>query len=262
MKAKARARIALGAAMVVTAALLVFAGTLTFSLRVPVKMDPNPAGKASACTYGTSDGEITVHGVDWAYWQSVNSDVVGWITVPGTSIDYPIVQAPADDPDFYLSHDVYGNACPSGAAYLSVGCEGALEPGYTGTAIIMGHHWGRAMFGPLADYQDASFAEGHRVMVLQTPGAVMTLEVQAVDVIPGTDAVKRTDFATRSDLWEYWRERFEAAAVKLAHEAEKTDRLFLFATCSYSYWPDNERTLVYAVEEYAELRGGEAGEAD
>lgn len=45
--------------------------------------------------------------VDWEAWRAINPDVIGWISIPGTPVDYPIVQAPADDPTYYLKHDVY-----------------------------------------------------------------------------------------------------------------------------------------------------------
>ena len=39
---------------------------------------------------------------------SLNPDLVGWISIPGTVVDYPVVQT--KDSDFYLDHDFYGNA--------------------------------------------------------------------------------------------------------------------------------------------------------
>ena len=58
--------------------------------------------------------------VDWSYWQEVNPDVVGWVTVPGTGIDHPVVQASAEDPEFYLTHDVYRKRSVYGCPFLSV----------------------------------------------------------------------------------------------------------------------------------------------
>ena len=97
--------------------------------------------------------------VDWAYWQGVNPDVIGWITVPGTTINSPIVQAPTDSPDFYLSHDVYGNYNIYGAIYLDAEC---AEAGLNSrNAVILGHHSGNldaAPFGVIQEYVDKSFA--------------------------------------------------------------------------------------------------------
>lgn len=70
---------------------------------------------AQAGPYGGNDvKESRQAGIDWDYWRSVNPDVVGWIRVEGTQIDYPIVQASPDDPDHYLNYDVYNLSEPMG----------------------------------------------------------------------------------------------------------------------------------------------------
>lgn len=87
----------------VCASLLALAGILGFTLySMEQSGNPDPVpGKAVALDpYGFPE-------VDWDYWRSVNPDVIGWVTVPGTNIDSPIVQAHSDDPEYYLHHDVY-----------------------------------------------------------------------------------------------------------------------------------------------------------
>ncbi len=77
--------------------------------------------------------------IDWAYWLSVNPDVIGWITVPGTGIDMPIVQAGARSPIYYLTHDVYGSWNCHGIPCLSWACaQGGLLG--SGNALVFGHH--------------------------------------------------------------------------------------------------------------------------
>lgn len=63
-----------------------------------------------------------LRGVDWGYWQGVNPDIIGWVTVPGAGIDYPIVQAHEGDPDHYLRYDVYGGWNYHGVPYLHWKC--------------------------------------------------------------------------------------------------------------------------------------------
>lgn len=243
MRARTKGRLAFTAAGIILAAVAVFAAYLAVTLNDPMTEDPDPEGVALDVE---TDSGMEIPAVDWDYWTSINPDVIGWVTVPGTTIDFPVLQAPADDPDYYLTHDVYRRYKPSGSVYLDAGCAGGLEG--AGNKVVFGHHWGRAMFSPFAEYSERSFAEGHRTVILQTPRTAMILEVQAVDVIRGTDAVKRTDFASAVDLMAYWLERFSASDVRLAEEAVETDRLYTFVTCSYNFWPSNERTLVYATE--------------
>lgn len=96
--------------------------------------------------------------VDWVYWQSVNPDVIGWVTVPGTNIDSPIVQAHEDDPDYYLHHDVYKNYNVYGCPYLDAGCIslGLEAP----NCVIFGHHMNDGtVFSAFASYSEPAFCQ-------------------------------------------------------------------------------------------------------
>ena len=109
MRRATRAKIALAFSGLCIAVLVGgFAVLASLHQRATV-LQPSPevaqdSGEDAAPTHDENGFPI----VDWAFWQGVNADVIGWITIPGTPVDYPIVQAPADDPDYYLKHDVYG----------------------------------------------------------------------------------------------------------------------------------------------------------
>lgn len=94
---KVKSRVALG----VCGALLVIAGMLAWTLwSMEQAGNPSPGGDN-----GNRQVQVDPYGfpeVDWDYWKSVNPDVIGWVTVPGTNIDSPIVQAHSDDPEYYL----------------------------------------------------------------------------------------------------------------------------------------------------------------
>jgi sortase B len=186
--------------------------------------------------------------VNWKRWMEVNPDVVGWITVPGTGIDLPIVQAHAEDPCFYLTHDVYGEPNFTGCPYLDAAC--AETGGLLGcrNSVVFGHNmgWSRDMFADLDQFADPSFAAGHREVLIQTPESKSRLRVQAADVIPGWESAKRTDFDTQADFDSWWTERFEAADVRLADGPPRHHALLTLCTCSYNRWQD-ERTLVYCM---------------
>lgn len=249
MRARTKSRIAFGVAGgIALAAIALAAVTCWFGVRAS-STDPDPEGVAESVEYALPDGTtVETEGVDWAYWLSVNPDIVGWLRIPGTTIDYPIIHAPEWDPDYYLSHDVYGGYNPMGAIYLDCGSEGLLTGG---NAVIFGHHWsGDRMFSAVAGYSDEDWAREHDVVLLLTPdGATHVLRVQCADVVPGSDPVKRTNFDGEADLMAYWRERFDASCTRLAGTAAETDQLFTLVTCSYNFWPSNERTIVFAVEE-------------
>ena len=226
-------------------ALIVLFGTYFLMGSRAANVDKDPNGTAEAAQDGSSPADDG--GIDWNYWQSVNPDVIGWIEVPGTKIDSPIVQAHADDPTFYLHHDVYGDRNVYGCPYLDAGCEdtgGLASP----NAVIFGHHMNDgSMFAAFAKFSDEDFLKAHRTIYIYTPGATYVVNAQASDVVPGWDAVKRTAFTSEADFDAYAKERLDDCGTNLADEKEVATltHMFTFVTCSYNRW-QNERTLVYA----------------
>jgi sortase B len=179
--------------------------------------------------------------VDWEYWQGVNPDVIAWVTVPGTRIDYAVVQAPDDDPTYYLYHDIYRDWNPYGCPYVDASCEGVNSP----HTVIFGHNmisYSPSMFGDFSQFSNAGYAAEHPVILLQTPDAQMVLDVSSVSIVRGSEQSKRTDFADAAELAKWYEGRFENATVQLANNTE-AEQLFTFVTCSYNYF-SNERTLV------------------
>ena len=182
--------------------------------------------------------------VDWDWWKSENPDVVGWITIPGTSVDHPIVQAPEDDPDYYLCHDAHGEWNWYGAIYLDADCAGSGLMG-SANAVIQGHHMDDgSMFAPLACYGDEEWASGHAVVLVQTPEQKAKLAVLAADVADASSEPKRVLFADAEDYLGWARETVSGSSVVLDAETVP-ERMYTLATCSYRTWWD-ERTLVYA----------------
>ena len=56
------------------------------------------------------------NGIDFAGLQKINGDIVAWIKVPGTKVDYPVVKA--RDNSFYLSHGIDGSYSQYGAVFM------------------------------------------------------------------------------------------------------------------------------------------------
>ena len=182
--------------------------------------------------------------IDWAYWTSVNPDVVGWIEIPDTPINGPIVQAPIEDPDYYLSHDVYRQPSTHGCFYLDAACsEGLNSP----NCIISGHNMADgSMFAAVRGYLDATYAAAHRSIVLSEPNSTRLLEVVAARTIDGREPAKRTLFASNALLRAWLAEQItEAATVLDIPTTNEVNRVTTLVTCM----PGGERrALVFAVE--------------
>lgn len=107
-----------------------------------------------------------------------NSDCVGWICIPDTAVDYPVMHTP-DDPQKYLRLDFYGQYSASGVPFLESRC--SMEGDHL---IIYGHNMKNGtMFGSLKQYTDRDYLSGHPAIEFETASGCVRYEVFAVAVV-------------------------------------------------------------------------------
>ena len=114
--------------------------------------------------------------IDISALQEINPDVIGWLTIDGTNINYPVLQG--DLNYSYLNRDMEGNSSLTGSLYISYSANRYFEDDYT---IIFGHHInGGAMFGSLDYFEDEEFLNEHLTGTLITENKVYDLHIQAL----------------------------------------------------------------------------------
>ena len=97
---------------------------------------------------------------------TVNSDVTGWLTIPDTNIDLPIMQA--EDNDYYLSHDLYGEKDPYGLPYIDYRVP-IKKDYWAKNTIVYGHNMNAGyVFHQLIGYRDADFYKDHPFLTFDT----------------------------------------------------------------------------------------------
>lgn len=183
--------------------------------------------------------------VDWAAYQAINPDVVGWITIPGTTIDCPILQARPSAPNYYLKHDYTKAYNAWGAVYVDAGCEEGLN---SKAVVIYGHNMSKhenKMFGEVSQFSSYDFAVEHQEVLLQTPEWKKRVKVAFSTITPGWESSNRKAFEDDADFTSWFLKRFEAASMSLVANPDTPDQVFTLCTCSYTTY-SNERTLVYA----------------
>lgn len=105
--------------------------------------------------------------------QELNPEVLGWINVYGTNIDYPLVQA--KDNEKYLNKDSKGEFAATGAIFLDARNNPKFEDFNT---IIYGHHVENGvMFGDVAKFADQEFFDQHRYGSIYYNGVEKGLEI-------------------------------------------------------------------------------------
>ena len=104
-----------------------------------------------------------------------NADCIGWLSIDGTTISYPVMHTPSD-PQKYLRRNFYGKYSQSGVPFLDGRCD--LQ---SSNLIIYGHNMKNGtMFSDLKKYLNTDFLNAHRTVRLETAGGVFLFTVTEV----------------------------------------------------------------------------------
>ena len=180
---------------------------------------------------------------DYRALSQENPDMVGWIRIEGTDIDYPVVQR-ADEPNYYLKHDFAGRYTDFGCPFAQANCD-VQTP--SDNVILYGHNMkDGSMFSDLVRYQSRSFWETHRTIHIDTLTRRGEYEVLAVCRIPADAFAFHTfvDAADAMDFADYVAACKELALYDTGVNAQYGDKLLTLSTCEYSQ--ENGRLLVVA----------------
>lgn len=113
---------------------------------------------------------------------SMNSDCVGWISIAGTNINYPVMHTPGN-PQKYLNRNFYGEYSQSGVPFLDARC--TLN---STNLIIYGHHMNNgSMFADLCNYTNKTYRNAHPTVVLETKYGTSTYTIFAVMKVKSDD---------------------------------------------------------------------------
>ncbi len=104
-----------------------------------------------------------------------NADCIGWLSIDGTNISYPVMHTPSD-PQKYLRRNFYGKYSQSGVPFLDGRCDIQST-----NLIIYGHNMKNGtMFADLKKYVDKDFLSAHRTVKFETADGVQTFTVTEV----------------------------------------------------------------------------------
>jgi len=183
------------------------------------------------------------------YFQA-NADMVAWLEIPDTKMDYPIMWTPRDE-NYYLLRGFDGSSDKNGCLILDT--DSAIEPATT-NLIIHGHNMkSGAMFGELTKYEDAAYAAEHSKMYVHTPTTVREYEVIAAfrsQVYKKSDDVfkfyKFFEASSEEEFLDFYNNIKEMSIYDTGVSASFGDRFLTLSTCTYHV--ENGRFVVVAKE--------------
>ena len=177
----------------------------------------------------------------------MNDDLFGWITVEGTTLNYPVVHTPEDE-EYYLRRGFDRKYSRSGVPFLDADCKTGC-----GNYIIYGHNMTNGtMFAPMIAYEERTFWETHPVIRFDTLYEKGEYEVVAafysrVFYKYETNVFRYYDYHDLTDP-EIFREYVENVKEESIYDTgvnpEPGDQLITLITCSYGM--KNERFVVVA----------------
>lgn len=115
--------------------------------------------------------------------EKISENMVAWLTMDDTSIDYPVMQGRTNNE--YLNLNPYGEYALSGSIFLDSNNSKLFDDGYS---LIYGHHMeNKGMFGALDDYKNERFVKKHKTGRLVLDDRTLKLHVFAVLDVPATN---------------------------------------------------------------------------
>lgn len=186
--------------------------------------------------------EAYVSPIDFEELWAINEDVVGWLTIPGTVIDYPILHDPESN-DTYLYTDIEGNRTAAGSIYLDCDNEGDFSDLHN---VLYGHHMKNGtMFKDIMKFREQDFMEEHQEAYIYLPDREIRMRPFAC-LYTTSDGIRRmTKFDDEETFQTYVAEMTKGSTAYIEPEQE-VERMFSFVTCSYEF--DDARTIMYAYE--------------
>ena len=185
--------------------------------------------------------------VDLSAYLAQNPDFVAWLRIPGTNVDYPVVQT--DNPDYYLNHTFSGKQSVVGTLFSLADADYAA-PGRN--IAIYGHHLrssGEKMFTSLMRYKNPDFYEDNQTIVLDSLYRHSEYTIFAVvNMKAGDWKPARTMFSGDAAFMAFVNRAKLESLYDTGVEVGADDHILTLITCDRSYAGKEGRLVILAVE--------------
>ncbi len=183
------------------------------------------------------------------HYYSINHDYIGWLTIPDTNVDNPVVMEKSYDTEYYLTHSFEGAESRNGTLFTQNRCEvgiGTKADGYKGgkspttNILIFGHNMGNLqMFWNLKLFLKQDYYEQHKFIEFDTAYEHRVYEICAIFRShefedPFDDNFKYYFFynAETQEEFDYWYDNIKKASeVKCSATASYGDEFITLSTC-------------------------------
>lgn len=220
-----------------------------YVLEEPV--DPETLGDLTAGSSSGEDGEeseaaaplVPMTRIDLASLQSINSDSVGWIEIPGTVISYPLVHT--DDNIYYLTHTFRREENRSGSIFIETSNSADFKDLHT---IIYGHNMkDGSMFAGLKNYEKESYFTAHPYIYIDLEDGAHCYQIFSCHEAPVTDISYTIGYAADEVYASFLDTLKSSSLYDTGVEVSTADSVITLSTCTSN---GKNRFVVHAKKLY------------
>lgn len=184
--------------------------------------------------------------IDFEELWAINSDVIAWIRVPGTDIDFPVMYS-KDDNRYYLEHNIYGEEIISASIFVEYYNHADFSDFNT---VIYGHNMNDgSMFGQLHRYEDRGFFDANRTVYIYLPDKTLTYEIFAARFVSNDHILSVCKNEDRDSCEAYidgiYNEKSSDSNVDTGISITADDSIITLATCDR--YKRDQRFVIHAV---------------
>ena len=192
---------------------------------------------------GDNNKETKNNNINMQKLHEINNDIVGWIQIDNSNIDYPVMQT-KENPNYYLRKYFYKQYSYLGTPYLAESC----DINSSDNLIIYVHHINNSkMFGELENYKSQEYYSNHKFIKFYTLEEYREYEIIAIFKTIANTGFKYYNFI--NDINEAEFDTFVSKCKELSFFnidkiAVYGDDLLTLSTCDYS--SKNARLVIVA----------------
>ena len=204
--------------------------------------------KDSSPSSQTSEEAVQRKRDAFAQLKAGNPDTIGWIQIPNTVVDYPVMQSSKDNPELYLRHGYDKKYTQYGCIFLDANCTPAQE---MKNLTLYGHNMNDGqMLAAILQYTDLEFYKSAPVIDFDLEGVEgkwKVFSVFKINTLPEQGEIfdyAQPDFEDDEAFTAFIEEMRSRSILNLPVDVNADDQLLTLSTCSYEF--EEFRTVVVA----------------
>lgn len=189
---------------------------------------PSP-GDDSQGTEDATDTTVQMLSARVSALKSTNSDIIGWISIPGTEIDYPVLLG--EDNEYYLNHNYKNGYLPAGAIFAD--CNSDADVSKNRNLVLFGHNMKNGMmFNGITEYLDEDFFNsGNDIYIYTTAGMYVFKVFSAYQTVADSGYIKN-NFSSDEEFQSFIDKAVESSKFPSPSQPAVTDTLLTLSTCT------------------------------